>query len=223
MTRVVARYHRSMNNAALRCRWGMVMASAVLSAGSGCRHARAHVRLDPPAATAPLDQRAAVYRSLKTREIHRVVRGSLLMGRTITIDHLETMDGRRIFHPGDLAPVVPPDSATARAITEYQREKTQAFFWRLGGYIVAGVGAILLGQGMEQRSDDSGNGWVIAGATIALSGSLMVTLGGNMADGRAHREKGRAFKSYDMDLARGLALCHQPEVCEVGTAEPPRR
>lgn len=180
------------------------------------------MRLEPPVSTASLDQRIAAYQSLKTREIHRVVRGNFLQGRTIITDSLETVDGRRIFHPDDLAPVVVPDSATARAITEHQREETQAFLWRLGGFAVAGVGAGLLGQGMKQEGD-SGNGWVIAGATIALAGSLMLTIGGNLADGRAHREKERAFKSYDMDLARGLALCHQPEVCRVGTAEPPRR
>jgi len=174
-----------------------------------------HVSLSAPGADAPLDDRLAAYQKLapeRTTTVHVLNRGdSSEIGQYI--ESVEFHDGTKVVHVEDLAPVVAPESRTAKQI-ERAQSSASAGKWMMAGGIAGLFGgfalivADLASNGMQRRGVP-----FYLGAGIGIGGLVTIPFSiGQFGD--AYQARTSALKHYDEGLRQRLDLCREGE--EVG-------
>lgn len=176
-------------------RWGLAVALFGLL---GCAP-RPHVRLEAPDRRAPGPERIAAYERLRAQAEPRY--------RGETFDDLRLADGRHVWHPEDILPVVPSRSIAARAATraESLRETSTLLLVGGGGLVIAG--SVWLGAGVSGNADSflDSTGFGLAVATVGLG--VAVAALSAIPEWAANDATSTAFQAYDRALRRRLGLC----------------
>lgn len=120
------------------------MVGSVLSGSLGCH---SHVQLSAPAATAPPHERLQAYQQLRPTQVRSVTTvatsgGGLFVSRQVT--SLDLASKLRVYHPEDLLPVVPPQSATALAVKDSVTAKNAKLITLFSSLAVMVAGGIPL-------------------------------------------------------------------------------
>ena len=157
---------------------------AIACVAAGC----AHVELTVPPPDASAVERVAAYRAM-----HAVEHGA-----TLTL-----ANGREVGDPHAILPVVPADSAAARAVHRGDRAWRRGMIWGASGLAAGGLAMLA-----RWAADRDGHGELGAGFEIGADVALVV--GGGMAswswydEARADRD---AFAAYDDGLRAELRVC----------------
>ena len=196
-----------------RARATSVAAATATLIGQLAACAPAHVALAPTLPTASYGERAAAYERLRPLGESRTVSVYATQNSVTVIDSsfLQLPDGSRVYYPEDLGPVVRADSATARAIREYEDAKGSASGWRIATIagLVGGLVLTVVGAGTAFDSENGSD----AGAIALFSGLGLVTLSpfglipSIIYEQRATDARQSAFMTYDPSLRTALNLC----------------
>ncbi len=178
---------------------------SILLSSAAC--GRPHVSLEAPPATAPASERITAYEKLQPafqREREIIPESGPIQK---TVDFVELEDGRRIYHPTDLLPVISKQSAAYDAVQRYRRQRRTAHWLFIAGgvTIVAGGAAIASSAGANTNNIDE----VLAiGGGLAIGGALIFPIGNGF--GRAaNRNAMKAFRYYEEGLRQRLEICRQ--------------
>lgn len=164
----------------------------------------AHVQLAaPPAANAPLSERAESYRRLRPL--------TLSVSRNHVDDHATLSNDQHVYFPEDLLPVVAADSPTAN-----WARLSQVYRWESNATLVASIAALIggavLSAAMTPKYPDGahisqdGKIATVAGLALILSACgaalwVVIPLGGQADDTAV-----MAFQTYDKSLRQRLEL-----------------
>jgi hypothetical protein len=181
----------------------MRSAALVLTSLVSACYSYPHARLQPPAPGASAVERQWAYEVLRPRDSGAEPPLPHPHRRTSATDYLVLRNGQRVYRPGDLRAVVPPDSATARAARRHERaqERSRLWLYVAGGLGVAGAGLVT----SDVVGDNDGLGEI--GIGLVGAGLVAALVGGLYYFPRIRREREAAFETYDQDLRRRLALC----------------
>lgn len=193
-------------------RWLVVVVVMV-----ACGHP--HYDLAVPAPTAAPSERMDAFGRL-----HAGGRGVLTTcsnrGGCSSEQYLVLADGREIWHPEDLAPVVDPQSPAGDASRRVARAQEGKRFWRNVLLLSLAAGAALSIGAVELHSEPMG----YAAVTVLLGG-IAVGFGGTLVHAfRLHYATNDLFDHYDEGLAQKLALCANGLAlvpCEAPDSPPP--
>jgi len=200
----------------------------------GLSACQAHVTLLAPRADAPLEERVKAYQVLKPISSHELVlittQGGMVTGTSSTPSYLQLNGGARVYHVEDLLPVLPPDSAAARAAEVSQSATTklrtaQGIGVGLGGVALV-VTAVVLASGpaipnlpfpwttdqfnqhqaaLKASTDQLVLGVTLGGAGVAL-GVLVALVGGWIFGPTAADSQRTVFETYEQGLRDRLGL-----------------
>jgi hypothetical protein len=193
-----------------------IYAALLVCLASACTPARQHVVLPfLPDPSASEDDRARAYERMSPKEIHRTYPVTWLGGRAHEAsyrmtDYIVLGNGMRVDYPEDLLPLVPADSATARAIeAEAEARSSHPIWFATGstGMVLSG-GALAFALVSPRDSTEQTVGW------IAAAGSAVVGLVGYFVASKvrehADHEQSAAFGTYDQSLRRRLGFEGKP-------------
>ena len=194
---------------------------AVLLSASGCY---AHVQLQAPPPSAPLQARVKAYNALKATSYSLVEtrdQYGILLRRQPNL--LNLADGKEVHYPEDLLPVVAPDSACALAVKRYLPAVRTAHMLSAVGYTVAfGAGAWMLASLGNLGSSAGGANtgltqFEVAGA-VSLTGALVAAIARLVWGSRADAAAEAAYRSYDQGLRARLRIKLQaPKAVDAGS------
>ncbi|MGC4093363.1 MAG: hypothetical protein QM756_36815 [Polyangiaceae bacterium] len=194
-------------------RTGSVWVVGLLAlSAAGCHE---HVGLNAPAAQAPFDERVDAYKGLRPLSLHEThityLQGGVPVGASRQTDYLQIANGRRVYYPEDILPVV--DSASPSALAAQESESARSTGNTLmavaGGGYVLGLG-VMLYPVLQTREPGEGINTtpLILGAGIAIASSI-VYLVGRSFHSSANDEAATAFETYDDGLRKRLRLCRE--------------
>src|SRR4051794_20260494 len=112
---------------------GMRWLVACVVVSVGCGHE--HVSFPPPPPNLTPEQRVNAYKQLVGEQEHIVTTNQGEGTHSIIM-----ADGREVYYPDDLVPLVQPDSATARHARKAENARESAGLWKMGGFVVLLVG-----------------------------------------------------------------------------------
>ena len=183
-----------------------------------------HAHLELPPAGASREERTASYEQLRPAGEERwreMDAPRIKWTRSLVLNN-----GNEITDPADLLPVVPPDSATAIAITQYEeRNKPWKVLAPIAGYGFA-AGAALTLFGVITRitgviTGDANLYTTLGGITLMTVLPLGALITGFFLVPDTEEERHRAFNTYDGDLKTALGLDRpEPEVPPVTPVTP---
>lgn len=189
---------------------------AMIGCVEGCL---VHVPLSAPDPNAPPTARMQAYGQLAPAA-ERTVTTVAVSGGTASVSSSTSMilrNGQTVNDPGDLLPVVQPDSATAQAARRADDAHSKARWSALGAVASLGVGlGLVLADGYRSPEYDMlGNTTREGGITpIGVIGLGIAVIGatvGGMAEliysSQATQEQAAAFATYDDSLRARLRLC----------------
>src|SRR5687768_11634471 len=113
---------------------------------NGCH---AHVQLRAPEATASPEERMQAFARLRPTAMQQTAHyqisryGAVSYAGTST-DYLQLADGTRVYHAGDILPVVAPDSPSARSAEESESAASTANTLSTLGWVGMIGGAVLM-------------------------------------------------------------------------------
>ncbi|MEL6339741.1 MAG: hypothetical protein AAGJ56_10095 [Myxococcota bacterium] len=168
-----------------------------------------HVELKPPRPSATFEERVAFHEDHQprlTKETHvTTFQGTNPTATSRQTDYLLLNDGRRIYYPEDLSPIVPDDSRTAAAIERWSRARsTRHTLTGLGLAGVAGGTALsLVGIG---ENAELGSTFYIGMGVFAVS-LLVVSAWAPSLVQEENDEAATAYEFYGESLRAGLELC----------------
>lgn len=170
----------------------------------------AHVDLTAPEASASSKERLEAWERLhaiQMKETHiTYVRGGVTVGAEARTDYLQLADGRRVYHPEDLAPAVRPDSPTAAAVDAYGTQSAVAGWLTIGGIVVVAGGTGVALGGIASDSD-SAEAPMLIGGVVAIGVGALALVVAQVFRGNANDEKSSAFVTYNDSLLKRLDLC----------------
>lgn len=136
------------------------------------------------------------------------LRGGAPVGASREVDYLQLADGRRVYYPEDLLPVVDENSASAQAATRSRSARSTSYTLKGVGYggIVLGAGIMLvpLLQEREPGEQMSTTPILLGGAVMILGGVISLVSG--VYSRQASDEASTAFETYDGALRARLDL-----------------
>lgn len=183
-----------------------VLTLVFLVVSVGCMQ---HVKLElPPPATAPVEERVQAFEQLKPRIYHEF-RTVNQFGATVSSStSLLLANGKKVYYPEDLLPVVGPDSLLKDPIAKYfeHLRLSNALSWSGITVEIIGLGVYLGGI-----SNDFRGGHYEFGATSGVGlGLVLVGLAAVMAGVyygfRAEEDRATAFDLYREALLNRLEL-----------------
>lgn len=186
---------------------GLVVAVGCLP---GCH---AHHELEAPTSAASIESREAAYEQLKPISYHEThityLQGGMPVGAAKQVDYLQLADGRRIYYPEDILPVVPEESPAALAAESSRSARTtsrtlQAF--GIGGWV---VGTSLMVAPLLSTPEPDGSRdltLLYAGLGVVGVGSIVYLVAMPFRSD-AHDEAATAFETYDAGLRDRLGIC----------------
>ena len=189
---------------------------AMIGCVEGCM---VRVPLSAPDPNAPPTARMQAYGQLAPAAERTVTTVEVSNGTT-SVSSSRSMilrNGQTVYDPGDLLPVVQPDSSTARAARRADDAHSKAKWSALGAVAALGVGlGLVLADGYQSTEYDSqGNtmrdggitpiGWI--GLGVALIGGTVGGMAELIYNGQAAQEQAAAFATYDDSLRARLRLC----------------
>lgn len=185
---------------------------------AACGHP--HYTLSAPPPTAAPAERMQAFEQLRTSGRGSVTTCSSHGGCTSS-EYLVLGDGREIWHPEDLEPVVSPRSDAHEAAERLRDIQANRRIWRdvfLVG-LIGGIAAVVAGVKIDSRP-------VILTGELMVAGGLVLGGGGMLVDGfRAAGPKNVILDHYDEGLLQQLNLCVNGTFvfpCEApGTPPPP--
>jgi hypothetical protein len=201
-----------------RCLWLALLAPACVPMAPD----HPHQTLSAPTAGAGEAERVAAYERLFASTGSSTVLVSPQQGVVAqTADFVVLGDGTRVYHPGDFAAVVAPDSPTARsgarADDALARARSKAgtlrtvmaigFVGAIGGLALSGVGAATAeGTDLPVLVPVGGG---IAAVSIIGAVAAMFWMSGDLqaAATEANDERVSAFATYNADLRKHLDVC----------------
>jgi hypothetical protein len=187
------------------CARGVSVAALLLLVTSGGSAGPPHVRLEAPAAGAPAAERVAAYAELRRLDASETV---VVDGRGDVVessgDFLALGSGQVVTHAEDLLPVVPPESATAKAAARARHLDDAARPYQVAGLVVGVAGLALGGYSL---ANDDGAALPLLGLGLVFAGTGIAAVPTIRADQQAEAERISAFEHYDADLRRRLDLC----------------
>lgn len=178
---------------------------AALAVLAGCA---SHVTLWAPPTSAPLEARAAAYRTLRSTSAVQTTT-SVSGGGTSFENQMLLADGTTVSYPEDILPVVPEDSESADYVRRSLRKRStgHACGWVSAVSAVA-FGAIVLG--VASSSGSAMNGLEKAG----LAGSGLSAAGFGIANyfylSSSSDDAMEAYRHYNDGLERKLSVCVGP-------------
>lgn len=169
-----------------------------------------HVELTPPPQpSASFKERVTFHedhRPRLTKETHvTFFQGTNPTGTRRQTDYLLLNDGRRIYSPDDLTPVVLSDSRTAAAIERWSKERRTR--WTVTGLGIAGVagGAALSLAGLGDNAEFDSTFYIgmglFAASLLTMSAWILSLLQAE------NDEAATAYEFYGESLRAGLELC----------------
>ena len=185
-------------------------ASIAMLAMAGCT---SHVALRAPPPSAPAAARLAAYRDLRSTTTqqtawYRVTGWGMRRYEETTTDYMILGDGRRVFAPEDILPVVSESSVAAEAARDSASARSTTTALRVGAVVIGAVGlAVLLVPALTQDPGEELDltAMYVGAGIIAASGVtwlLSLPFGA-----QAHEDAARAFLTYDLGLLERLDLC----------------
>jgi hypothetical protein len=179
-----------------------------------------HVAFVVPSPTAPYDDRLAAYQALRP-EVQKkglIFKTDVPKKRKKANDPLQLMDGTKVHHSEDLAPLVLPDSITAQAIERHLMFEKQQKIWAssaIGLTALASsglsLGTFVFVRGDDDRTENIGLGLalgsIVLGA-VSVAVSVPITRGKLELAQKANEE---AFVNYDPSLKSFLGICQKDE------------
>ena len=179
-----------------------VASALVVLACAGCH---SHVQLRVPPRTAPLRERVAAARKLLPKVMSSTYQG----GVKTSVDFLQLNDGRRVYYPQDLLPVVAPDSPTASAAKTAASNRKWATRATYSGVPLFVTG---LGYTMHTLVTNSQNNEEFSKPKLMLGGTLIVAsvVAGvvyAIMSTRAADETTTAYTTYEDALLDNLRIC----------------
>lgn len=180
-----------------------------LATALGCHE---HVALNAPSSSAPIEERASAYNRLHPLSMHEThityLHGGVPVGAARQVDYLQLADGKRVYYPEDLIPVVEPNGPTAQAAERSESARKTSYTLKgIGaGTIVLG-GVIMISPLLQSRDPGESMSMtpIWTGAAVMLAGGLLSLIGG-VYSGKAHDEASTAFETYDSSLKANLGL-----------------
>jgi hypothetical protein len=173
----------------------------------------AHQELVAPDSSASIEEREAAYEQLKPLSYHEThityVRGFVPVGTEKQVDYLQLADGRRVYYPEDILPVVPEDSSAAAAAQSSESARTTSTTLRalgVGGWVVGGVIAFVPFFTPRDYDEPINLTPVWAGLAVVGVGSILYLVGGGFSS-TANDEAATAFETYDTGLRERLGIC----------------
>jgi hypothetical protein len=190
----------------------MRVVALCLVACSACV-SRPHYRLEAPAPQASPREKLDAYEKYRPAAEASLVAVSSGTVVAKTTDFLVLGNGRRVYHPEDLAPLVAEDSATAESGRLSAEALTRAKVWNWTGWGLFGGGltlsfASLLDSGDPGGDDFGPNGTLLAvGSAACIGGLAAMGVASFKYAPVAHDERVSAFATYDKDLRARLDIC----------------
>src|SRR5258706_7721469 len=126
----------------------------------GCGHE--HVAFPPPPPNLTPQQRVYAYNQLVGEQEHIVVSNQGNGSHSIIM-----ADGREVYYPEDLVPLVLSDSATARHARNAEAARDSSGLWKMGGFVVLLVG---MGAWFAHAAEENPSGPNIVGPVLMLTG-----------------------------------------------------
>ena len=165
-----------------------------------------HVILKAPSADAPAEERMKAYEELAPSSV-RVTRFISKYGTSESVDSLRLADGRRVYYPEDLLPVVHPSSDAAGNILEIDDHARKARYTFWGGFaaIIAGSALMIVDLSNQKRGVP-----FYGGAALGLGGVIAIPVS-SFFSAQASQARSSAFLNYDDGLRRRLDLCRNDE------------
>jgi hypothetical protein len=159
--------------------------------------APSHVNFPPPATDLTPEQRVDEYNHLVGTKEHWISQNGNMVQHSIILQ-----DGREVYYPEDLIPLVAPDSATATHARKAASARTSASRWSLVGSL-----AFLTGLIVTFKSFDSSPTGTRIGLGIALGGLIAWGGVGTYYKFKTTSQTHAAYEAFDDDLAARLNVC----------------
>jgi hypothetical protein len=185
-----------------------------------------HRRLSAPEPTQTEAERLAAYERLFARGDE-----DARARETRTPDFLVLGDGTRVYHAEDLAPVVAPDSRTARAAARAARasERLESNRSSMDTFLLAAAiataASLAVGAGGVALDNDAmaigGLGGSGVGILAMLIGPVVIGRGNRELVSRVGAGRRAAFSAYNQDLRKHLELCAVGTVVKACAPPPP--
>ena len=188
--------------------------------GLGRQKVEPHAAFVVPSPAAPYEERLSAYEQLRpeTQKKGLVFKTDIPKKRKRASDPLQLNDGTKVYHSEDLAPLVLPDSVTAKAIEQHLLFEHQQKVWASSaiGLSALASGGLSLGTFVFVRGDDDRAQNI--GLGIALSSIVIgaISLAVSVPASRSKQELAQkanedAFVNYDPSLRVFLGICQKDE------------
>jgi hypothetical protein len=188
--------------------------------GLGRYKVQPHTAFVVPSPTAPYDERLAAYQQLRpeTQKKGLVFKTDVPKKRKRAGDPLQLSDGTKVYHSEDLAPLVLPDSATAKAIEQHLLFEKQQKIWAnsAAGLTALSSGGFSLGtfvfvRGDDDRSQNIGLGIALSSIVIGAISLAVSVPAARSKQELAQKANEEAFVNYDPSLRAFLGICQKDE------------
>jgi hypothetical protein len=171
----------------------------------------AHVDLQAPPASAPVQTRLDAYEKLESLSYHQstiTTIGRFGSSTTHSTDYMQLANGTRVYYPEDVLPVVPEDSPTAVAAQASQSKRDTARILTLASIVsaVAGVALIVLPFTQSSAGHVSATP-IFIGLGVGILGGSGFGFAAHAVGESSQDEAATAYETYDSSLLQRLGLC----------------
>ena len=190
----------------------------------------AHQELVAPDSAASVAEREAAYGDLRPLSYHEThityTRGFVPVGTEKQVDYLQLADGRRVYYPEDILPVVPEGSPAAEAADSSHSSRTTGVTLQALGFtgMFAGLAISTVPLLLRDPEEDLNLTPVYGGLAVVGLGTILYFVGRSIY-GTSHDEAATAFETYDSGLRQRLGCSGPGPGCfshARGTAEKPQ-
>jgi hypothetical protein len=194
--------------------------SACSPFGLGRQKVEPHAAFVVPSPAAPYEDRRAAYEQLRpeTQKRGLVFKTDVPKKRKRAGDPLQLSDGTKVYHAEDLAPLVLPDSVTAKAIEQHLIFEQQQKIWASSaiGLTALATSGLSLGtfvflRGDESRSQNIGVGIALSSIVIGAISVAVSVPAARAKQELAQKANEDAFVNYDPSLRAFLGICQKDE------------
>jgi hypothetical protein len=185
----------------------------------GLLSCQAHVRLTPPAAGAPAEEREQTYNRLRPWTLGQVTQtqtvtspdGQVVQSSKLVTNYMLLADGTLVYYPEDLIPVVPMDSPTAKAAEESARCRFDlTASWAIAvPAVLGGLGLMLSASSLDRSnhfSVDTSQARGVAGIGLMVGGLVTMAISAWVWGLAMNDTATMAFGTYNASLRQALNL-----------------